>query len=76
MRLLVEADAEAAALRAAAEIDALAEAAIAARGRFNLALSGGSTPRRMFEILASSAIDWATTARRFSRSSMGIAWPS
>ena len=51
----MEADAEAAALRAAAEIDALAEAAIAARGRFNLALSGGSTPRRMFEILASSA---------------------
>lgn len=62
MRLLVEADAEAAAVRAAAEITTAAEAAIEARGRFNLALSGGSTPRRMFEILASSAIDWARVA--------------
>jgi 6-phosphogluconolactonase len=35
-------------------------AAIAERGRFCLALSGGSTPRRMYEILADSprALDW------------------
>jgi 6-phosphogluconolactonase len=36
---------------------------IAARGRFNVALSGGSTPKLMFELLASDCyrneIDWA-----------------
>ena len=41
---------------------ARAAAAIAARGRFAVALSGGSSPRKLYELLASSAyrdqIDW------------------
>jgi len=41
----------------------LAQAAIASRGRFNVALSGGSTPRPMYELLASQHIapllDWS-----------------
>ncbi len=51
--------------QAAAEIfvDA-AEQAIAKRGRFSVALSGGSTPRRLHEILASKSfqkkIEWAS----------------
>ena len=39
--------------RAAAELFLeLAEAAVAARGRFSVALSGGSTPRRTYELLS------------------------
>lgn len=50
--------------RAAAEqFVALARVAIAARGRFVVALSGGSTPRRLFELLAASPfreqVDWS-----------------
>jgi len=37
---------------AAEEIASLAEAAIAARGRFTIALSGGSTPRPVYRLLA------------------------
>ena len=41
---------------------AVANAAIAARGRFTVALAGGSTPKRAYELLASddykSRIDW------------------
>lgn len=33
----------------------LAEAAIRAHGRFTVALSGGRTPRRLYELLASPA---------------------
>jgi len=50
--------------RAAADriVDAAASA-ITARGRFTIALSGGSTPRAMFQLLASDAyrtrIEWA-----------------
>src|SRR6266436_1736810 len=33
----------------------LAQAAVLARGRFTVALAGGSTPRRMYEILAGPA---------------------
>jgi 6-phosphogluconolactonase len=36
-----------------------ARAAIAARGRFVVALSGGSTPAAMFRCLAQEAIDWS-----------------
>ena len=47
---------------AARRFVALAQAAIAERGRFTVALSGGSTPRAMHERLAApplnSAIDW------------------
>jgi 6-phosphogluconolactonase len=48
---------------AAAHIVKLANQAIAARGRFTLALSGGSTPRRTYVLLASdrflSTVDWS-----------------
>lgn len=49
---------------AAAEVVRIAHAAVAARGRFLLALSGGSTPRRLYETLAGGAGDalpWAAT---------------
>lgn len=56
------ADAEAVSRAAADEVQRLAVAAIAARGRFTLALSGGTTPRRLYELLAAepwrTAIDW------------------
>jgi 6-phosphogluconolactonase len=50
--------------RAAAEsVVTLAGAAIAERGRFNLVLSGGSTPRRLYQQLAKAAlrerVDWS-----------------
>ena len=49
--------------RAAAELFVkVASESISARGRFRVALSGGSTPRRVFELLAadkfSSRVDW------------------
>lgn len=46
----------------AASFAALARAAVATRGRFAVALSGGETPRRMYELLAAAplagAIPW------------------
>jgi 6-phosphogluconolactonase len=55
------ADLEALSGAAADELIELARAAIAARGRFHVALSGGSTPRRLFEVLAArpDALPWA-----------------
>ena len=47
MRVEVQPDAEAVACRAAAFVAGEARAAVAVRGRFLLALSGGVTPRRM-----------------------------
>jgi 6-phosphogluconolactonase len=48
---------------AARRIAGLAAKATAARGRFNWALSGGSTPRRLYELLATApylrGIDWS-----------------
>ncbi|HEV2387005.1 MAG TPA: 6-phosphogluconolactonase [Candidatus Acidoferrales bacterium] len=47
---------------AAQEIYHAAAAAVAARGRFHLALAGGHTPRRLYEILAADyrqRIDWS-----------------
>lgn len=55
-------DPESASRAAAEAVVARANAAIAARGRFTVALAGGSTPRRMYEILAADfrdAIPWA-----------------
>jgi 6-phosphogluconolactonase len=46
------ADAEALAQAAAGEIVRLASRAVAARGHFTLALSGGSTPRRLYSLLS------------------------
>lgn len=55
----VHADAGAAAQRCATLIAEQARAAMAARGRFVMALSGGSTPAAMFRHLAQEAIDWS-----------------
>jgi 6-phosphogluconolactonase len=61
------ADAEALARAAAEEVVAAAVRAVAARGRFTLALSGGSTPRRLYALLADPAapfrarVPWAQT---------------
>ena len=57
-------EAEAAARAAAERFVAAAERAIAARGRFNAALSGGSTPLPAYRLLASDfaeRVDWART---------------
>lgn len=51
--------AETVAQAAALTLAGTARQAIAARGAFHVALSGGSTPNRMFEILASLPCDWA-----------------
>ena len=61
--LEVVADADALAREAARYVVRIANEAIAARGQFSVGLSGGSTPRALFERLASPAwalrIDWA-----------------
>lgn len=51
------ADLDALSRAAADELIELAQAAVAARGRFHVALSGGSTPRRLFELLAARGKD-------------------
>lgn len=59
------ADLEALSRDAAREIVALARASVAARGRFVIALAGGNTPRRTYELLAEryrDAIDWPRAA--------------
>ena len=64
-RVVVVDDADALAQEAAEELERRATAAVAARGRFTLALSGGSTPRRLYALLAdpkgrfSGAIPWS-----------------
>lgn len=54
-------DSEAAAQRGAAHIAQAAREAVRLRGSFLLALSGGHTPRRMFELLATEDVPWAAT---------------
>lgn len=61
MRLEVLPDGDSAAHRAAQFIAAEACAAIAARGRFIFAVSGGKTPWRMLQYLADIDIDWNGT---------------
>lgn len=60
--VVVVSSAEALALAAAERVVAAASLAIAARGRFVVALSGGSTPKALYTLLASPAfaprIDW------------------
>jgi 6-phosphogluconolactonase len=51
----VVADAEAVARAAAEEVVEAAARAIAERGRFTVALAGGSTPRRLYALLADAA---------------------
>ncbi|HEY5045446.1 MAG TPA: 6-phosphogluconolactonase [Solirubrobacteraceae bacterium] len=57
-RLTTFADAEATAVRAAEEIARQVQRARAARGVAHLALSGGSTPARTYELLATALPDW------------------
>jgi 6-phosphogluconolactonase len=56
-------DAASVALEAAERVAAAAEAAIELHGAFSIALSGGSTPRALYSLLAAepyrSSIDWA-----------------
>jgi 6-phosphogluconolactonase len=58
MRTEVLSDAGAVAKRAAAVIAEEARAAVAARGRFLLAVSGGKTPWIMLRALATEAVPW------------------
>jgi 6-phosphogluconolactonase len=58
MNLEVLADADAVARRAARLIAAEARAAVAARGRFTMAVSGGHTPWVMLRTLAGEALPW------------------
>jgi 6-phosphogluconolactonase len=59
VRLIVEADAEAAAARAALEIASACEAALDERQLALTAFSGGRTPWRMIEKLRSCALGWS-----------------
>jgi 6-phosphogluconolactonase len=56
--IVVMSEAGALAREAADRFVALASAAIDSRGRFTVALSGGSTPRALYELLAERTIDW------------------
>ena len=59
MTFEVLADAEATALRAAGIIAQDARAAVAVRGRFTMAVSGGHTPWTMLRALANEDVPWA-----------------
>jgi len=67
MRVVVARDLAAAARLLAQEVVARAQAAVALRGRFTLALSGGHTPQALHALLAApeepfrGRIDWAAT---------------
>src|SRR6267142_265195 len=58
MRIQVQSDADAAATAGAKFIADQAREAVAARGRFVMAVSGGHVPWQMFRILANEAIPW------------------
>jgi 6-phosphogluconolactonase len=58
MRIEVHSDADAAAMAGAKFIAAQAREAVAARGRFVMAVSGGHVPWQMFRILANEKIPW------------------
>src|SRR5207249_11210265 len=58
MRIQVQSDADAAATAGARFIADQAREAVAARGRFVMAVSGGHVPWQMFRILASEPVPW------------------
>src|SRR5437667_10170217 len=60
MRIEVLADADAVAKEAAAVIAREARQAVAARGRFVMAVSGGHTPWMMLRALADEDVPWAS----------------
>lgn len=62
MRVEVADDAEALAAQAAAEVARAARDAVAARGHFTVAFSGGGTPARMFAELAVAEVPWASVS--------------
>lgn len=57
--VVVHPDAEALSHAVAERIARLAGQSIAARGRFRIALAGGQTPRRCYELLRDLPVDWA-----------------
>jgi 6-phosphogluconolactonase len=60
--LVVAPDVESLARIAADRVRVLAAAAIAARGRFRIALAGGSTPRALYgQLAAAHDVDWSRT---------------
>src|SRR5438552_6691227 len=61
MRIEVFADADAVARAAATFVAAAARAAVASRGRFLVAVSGGHTPWQMLRALAGEEVPWAST---------------
>ena len=60
-RLTTCVDAEAVAVRAAEEITRQLNLALEQRGVAHLALSGGTTPARTYELLAGSPVEWQRT---------------
>ncbi len=64
-QLIIQGDIESLAQAAAGRIIAASEAAIAARGRFTIALAGGSTPAALYRLLAAPSnvdrLDWLRT---------------
>jgi 6-phosphogluconolactonase len=60
MNIQVLADADAVARKAAAVIAEMARAAVAGRGRFVMAVSGGHTPWLMLKALAGQDVPWAS----------------
>src|SRR5260370_32655588 len=58
MKLEVLADADTVARQAAVFLAAEARAAVAARGRFLVAVSGGHTPWQMLRALATETVPW------------------
>jgi 6-phosphogluconolactonase len=58
MRFEILPDADAVARRAAAVVAAEARSAVAARGKFTLAVSGGTTPWQMLRALAAEDVPW------------------
>jgi 6-phosphogluconolactonase len=55
-------DQDAVARRGAAVVAEAARGAVAARGRFTFAVSGGTTPWAMFAHLAGEEMPWSSTA--------------
>ena len=58
IRYYVEPDANALARRAAQHFTELVGETVANRGRARIAISGGSTPRKTFELLADASLPW------------------
>jgi len=62
MLIRAVADEDEAARTAAAFIEVSAAEAIAERGRFNFAVSGGKTPWKTLELLSDGGMDWSRTS--------------